>query len=97
MRVFETATKELRFMHDESDLMGLEKVSADYYWAEQEIDKLEKELAVTVSEDARRRLSKLTEYFTTQQSITGEVFYNQGFADGIRLIIQSLTWGPVRR
>ncbi|WP_279386969.1 hypothetical protein [Lucifera butyrica] len=42
-------------------------------------------------------MSKLHESFTLQETIAGEVFYNQGFSDGIRFIMQSLTWEPVRR
>ncbi len=97
MQVFETATKELRFMHDGSDLMNLERVSADYYWAEQEFEKLEKELSSIVSEDTMGKLTQLHEYFANQKAITEEVFYNQGFSDGIKMIIQSLSWEPVRR
>lgn len=57
--IFETATRELRAMHDESNLKKLGKVSGDYYWAEQEIDRLQQELAATLSKDAVEKLNKL--------------------------------------
>lgn len=97
MRVFETATTELRLMHDASDLMNLEKVSRNYNWAEQKIDQLEKEFSETLPEETMEKLEQLHEYFTTQETIAGEIFYNQGFSDGIRLIMQSLAWEPIRR
>ncbi|AIF53519.1 hypothetical protein [Pelosinus sp. UFO1] len=39
MSVFETATQEVRSMHNENTLRRLEHVSADYYWAQEEIKK----------------------------------------------------------
>lgn len=97
MRIFETATKELRAMHNEGCLMKLGEVSGDYYWAEQEIEQLQKELAATLSKEAIEKLNKMHECFTGQETIAGEIFYNQGFADGISLVIQSLMWESVRR
>jgi uncharacterized protein (DUF2164 family) len=97
MNIFETTTKELRFMHDESDLMHLEKLSNDYYCADQQINKLEKELSQALPKENVKDLSKLYDCFSAQKAITGEIFYNQGFSDGIKLIIQSLTWDSVRR
>jgi uncharacterized protein (DUF2164 family) len=81
VRIFETATRELRFMHNEGNLRALGKVSGDYYWAEQEIEKLQQQLAATLE----------------QETITGDIFYNQGFSDGISFIMQSLMWEAVRR
>lgn len=97
MNIFETTTKELRFMHDESDLMNLEKLSTDYYYADQQINKLEKEFFQALPKENVKDLNKLYDCFSAQKAITGEIFYNQGFSDGIKLIIQSLTWDSVRR
>ncbi|MBU2699882.1 hypothetical protein Ga0466249_000963 [Sporomusaceae bacterium BoRhaA] len=95
--IFETATRELRAMHNEGNLMKLGKVSGDYYWAEQEIDRLQQELAATLSKEAVEKLNKLEEGFTWKETVAGEIFYKQGFADGVSLVMQSLMWQSVRQ
>lgn len=97
MGIFEKVTRELRFMHNDGYLMDLGKVSGDYYWAEQEMRQLQQELAATLPKEAVEKLSKLQDYFTEQEMTAGQIFYNQGFADGISLIMQSLTWESVRQ
>ena len=97
MNTFETATRELRISHDESELRNLEKVSCDYYWAELENNELEESLAKILSAEEFKKVNKLHENSTLQEAIAEEIYYNQGFSDAIRFIMQSLTWGPVRR
>jgi len=97
MRIFETVTRKLRVMHNEEDLRELEKVSGDYYWARRESEQLRKELAAALPEEAVGKLTKLQDYFADQEMIAGDLFYNQGFADGVSLVMQSLMWETVRR
>ncbi len=35
--------------------------------------------------------------FTEKETLTGEIYYNQGFCDAIKLMMQSIAWEPVRR
>ncbi len=97
VRIFETATQELRSMHNEGNLRELGKVSGDYYWAEREIEKLQQELAATLSKEALEKLNALQNYFMEHETIAGDIFYNQGFSDGISFIMQSLMWEAIRR
>jgi uncharacterized protein (DUF2164 family) len=97
VNIFETATKELRSTHDQNELRNLKQVSGDYYWAELDNNKLEELLAKILSAEEFESVNKLHENFTMKETIAGEIYYNQGFSDAIRLILQSLTWGPVRR
>jgi hypothetical protein len=97
MPVFEKATRELQFMHSSGNLVDLGKVSGDYFLAEREIEKLQQELAATLSQEAVEKLTNLQNCFTDQETIAGQIFYNQGFADGISLVMQSLMWESVRR
>ena len=97
VRIFETATKELRFMHNEGNLRELGKVSGDYYRAEREIEKLQPELSAALPKEALEKLNKLQDYFMEQETIAGDIFYNQGFSDGVSFIMQSLMWEAVRR
>lgn len=97
MRIFETVTRELRVMHNEGDLRDLGQVSGDCYWAERGSEQLLKELAATLSKEDLKKLNKWQDYFTHHEATVSEIFYNQGFADGISLIMQSSMWESVRR
>lgn len=97
MSVFETATQEVRSIHNENTLRRLEYVSADYYWAQEEIKELKELLAKTLPVEEMKKIEQLHDKFKLQEGIAGEIYYNQAFSDAIRFIIQSLTWGPVRR
>ncbi|MDF2565102.1 MAG: hypothetical protein K0Q53_1497 [Massilibacillus sp.] len=97
MDVLEVVMKELRSAHDDSDLRNLDKVSEAYYSAKSENDEIEKKFVKALSEEELKMISKLYDNFVTKEVVTGELYYNQGFADGIRFIIHSLIWKPVRR
>jgi hypothetical protein len=97
MRIFETVTRKLRVMHNEEDLRELEKVSGDYYWARRESEQLRKELAAALPEEAVGKLTELQDHLMDRETIASDIFYNQGFADGVSLVMQSLMWETVRR
>ena len=97
MDVLEIVMKELKSVHDDSDLRNLDKVSEAYYSAKSENDEIEKKFVKTLSEEELKMISKLYDNFVTKEVVAGELYYNQGFSDGIRLIIHSLIWKPVRR
>ncbi len=97
MNFFETTMRELRIMHDSADLIDLGEVSERYYQAEQENNKLEKALAAILTKENREILNKMYDNFTTQETVAGEIYYNQGFSDAIKFMMQSLVWESVRR
>ena len=97
MDVLEIVMKELRSVHDESDLKSLDKVSEAYYSAESKNNEIEEKIAKALSEEDLKMINKLCDNFMTKEVVAGELYYNQGFSDGIRLIIHSLIWKPVRR
>jgi uncharacterized protein (DUF2164 family) len=97
MSIFETTMRELRLMHDSDDLRNLEKVSERYYRAEQENEQLEKTLSETLAKESIEKINKMHENFTMQETIAGEIYYNQGFSDAIKFMMQSLVWESVRR
>lgn len=100
IRIFEKATRELLNMHNAGCLMELGKVSDEYSCVEREFDKVQQDLAAALPKEAKEaceKLNKLYGYFKAQEAITGEIFYKQGVADGISLVMQSLMWESSRR
>jgi hypothetical protein len=97
MHIFETVTRELWVMHNEGYLRDLGQVSGNYYWAAREIEQLQKELAAALSKEDFEKLTQLQDYSINQETMASEIFYNQGFADGMSLIMQSTMWESVRR
>jgi hypothetical protein len=97
MRIFETVTGELQSMHNDGNLKNLGQVSSNYYWAGREIERLHKELAAALSKEDFGKIIQLQDYLTNQETMAGEIFYNQGFADGMSLVMQSAMWEAVRR
>ncbi|MCC5466260.1 hypothetical protein [Pelosinus baikalensis] len=97
MRIFETAARELRHMHDAEELRCLEKVSEGYYQAEQSNNQLKKRLLEILSKEGIDIVDKMQENFTEKEILAGEIYYNQGFCDAIKLMMQSLAWESVRR
>jgi uncharacterized protein (DUF2164 family) len=97
MRIFETTMRELRLVHDSENLRDLVEVSERYCRAEWEINQLEKRLAETLSKENMEIINKMHDNFTTQETVAGEIHYNQGFSDAIKFIMQSLAWEPVKR
>lgn len=97
MRIFETATRGLRHMHDAEELRCLENVSEGYYQAEQANDKLKKRLLEILPKEGIEIVDKMQENFTEKETLAGEIYYNQGFCDAVKLMMQSLAWESVRR
>jgi len=97
MRIFETAARELRHMHDSEELRCLENVSEGYYQAEQSNNQLKKRLLEILSKEGIDIVDKMQENFTEKEILAGEIYYNQGFCDAIKLMMQSLAWESVRR
>ncbi|SEJ42669.1 hypothetical protein SAMN05660742_10797 [Propionispira arboris] len=97
MQVFEMATQELLLKHEEGNLKNLEDISADYYWAQKAINQLEKELEANLPQETMTKIRESWYKLGLQESIAEDIFYDQGFSDGVRMLLESLTWGPVRR
>ncbi|MBU2700304.1 protein of unknown function (DUF2164 family) [Sporomusaceae bacterium BoRhaA] len=58
---------------------------------------LKKSLAAELSKEQVNKLNELQNYFSDQETVAGDIYYNQGFADGVSLMMQSLMWEAVRR
>lgn len=97
MRIFESTVRELRMLHDSEELKCLEHVSEGYYQAEQSNHRLKKRLLEILPKEGIDIVEKMQGNFTDKEILAGEIYYNQGFCDAIRLMMQSLTWESVRR
>ncbi|MBP2629989.1 MAG: hypothetical protein H6Q70_617 [Firmicutes bacterium] len=97
MDVFEFVMEELKSLHDENELKNLEKVSESYYRANLENNHIEECLAKVLSKEEMITIHKLCDNFLTKEVVAGNLYYNQGFSDAIRLIIHLLIWNPMRR
>jgi len=97
MNFFETTMRDLRLMHDSEDLIDLGEVSERYYRAEQENNNLEKTLAANLTKENMEIINKMYDNFTTREVLAGEIYYNQGFSDAIKFMVQSLVWESVKR
>ena len=95
--IFETATRNLQDRHETGCLRDLSEVSGQYFWVHKKIDKLQQEMAAALPKEFFEKLDDLDSYLAIQEAIANEIYYNQGFADGISLIMQSLLWEAVRR
>ncbi len=84
-------------MHDAEELRCLENVSEGYYQAERANDQLKKRLLEILPKEDIEIVDKMQENFKEKETLAGEIYYNQGFCDAIRLIMQSFVWEPVRR
>jgi hypothetical protein len=97
IHIFETATSNLQLMHNEENLVDLSSVSGDYYCTSRKIEDLQEELAAALPKEKTEKFTQLQDCFLDQEIVAREIYYNQGFADGISLMMQSLMWEAVRR
>jgi len=42
-------------------------------------------------------VNHLCDNFSHREVTAEDIYYNQGFSDAIKLIVQSMVWSPVRR
>jgi len=78
------------------DGLDLEKVSSDYYHACQRMLEYQKQIKHVLPAEMQKTLMELDDEYTCMQISSGDVYYRQGFCDAVRLIMQTLTWGPAR-
>jgi hypothetical protein len=97
MHIFETATRDLEVMHSEENLRDLDSVSGDYYATHQKLKQLQQELAAELTPAQIRKVHQLEDYCFELEFFAEDIYYHQGFADGISLMTQSLMWEAVRR
>ncbi|MBU2702446.1 protein of unknown function (DUF2164 family) [Sporomusaceae bacterium BoRhaA] len=96
MHLFERVTRDLQVMHNEENLADLRTASGDYYCTSRKIEVLQQELTAELTKEQVVKLRELQDYFSYLESSSGDIYYNQGFADGISLMMQSLMWEAVR-
>ncbi|MBU2699053.1 putative nuclease with TOPRIM domain [Sporomusaceae bacterium BoRhaA] len=97
MHIFETAVRDLEAMHSEENLRELDSVSGDYYATHQKLKQLQQELAAELTSEQIAKLHQLEDHFSELEFFAQDIYYHQGFADGISLLTQSLMWEAVRR
>jgi uncharacterized protein (DUF2164 family) len=78
------------------DGLDLEKVSSDYYHAYQRMLEYQTQIKHALPAEMQKTLMELDDEYTCMRLSGGDVYYRQGFSDAIRLIMQTLTWGPAR-
>ncbi|MBP2659696.1 MAG: hypothetical protein H6Q69_2728 [Firmicutes bacterium] len=78
------------------DCLALEEVSSEYFYAQQNAQLLKEEIQNLLPPDKQKRLVLLDEKYTAMFSAGTSAYYRQGFVDAIRLLTESLTWGPTR-
>ncbi|MBP2662059.1 MAG: hypothetical protein H6Q71_7 [Firmicutes bacterium] len=80
----------------EQECLALEELSSEYCYAQQNAQQLKEEILNLLPPDKNKTLTLLDEKYITMFSAGTSVYYRQGFADAIRLLAESLTWGPTR-
>ncbi|MBP2657045.1 MAG: hypothetical protein H6Q69_77 [Firmicutes bacterium] len=80
----------------EQKYLALEEVSSEYFYAQQNAQQLKEEILNFLPPDKKKTLTLLEEKYTAMFSAGTSVYYRQGFVDAIRLLTESLTWGPNR-
>lgn len=78
------------------DGLDLEKVSSDYYHAYQKMLEYQTQIKHALPVEMHKILVELDDEYICMQISSGDVYYRQGFSDAMRLIMQTLTWGPAR-
>jgi uncharacterized protein (DUF2164 family) len=78
------------------DGLDLEKVSSDYYHAYQRVLECQKKIKNALPLELQKMLMELDDEYTCMRISGGDVYYRQGFSDAVRLVMQTLTWGPGR-
>jgi uncharacterized protein (DUF2164 family) len=78
------------------DGLELEKVSSDYYHADQRVLECQEQIKHVLPVEMQKILMELDDEYTYMRISGGNVYYRQGFSDAIRLIMQTITWGPAR-
>ncbi|AJQ26487.1 hypothetical protein [Pelosinus fermentans] len=78
------------------DGLDLEKVSSDYYHAYQKMLEYQTQIKHALPAEMQKILMELDDEYTCMRISGGDVYYRQGFSDAMRLIMQTLTWGPAR-
>jgi len=78
------------------DGLNLEKLSSDYYHAYQRMLEHQTQIKHVLPEEMQKALMELDDEYTCMRISSGDVYYRQGFSDAVRLIMQTLTWGPAR-
>ncbi|SEJ18336.1 hypothetical protein SAMN05660742_10476 [Propionispira arboris] len=94
MDIFEIITEALRNVHDGKNLEDVSNLYSKLYAENnQMVDILDKTL---VGEDLKV-FHYLCDNFSYREVTAEDIYYNQGFSDAIKLIVQSMLWSPVRR
>jgi uncharacterized protein (DUF2164 family) len=78
------------------DGLDLEKVSSVYYHACQRMLEYQTQIKHVLPAEMQKTLMELDDEYTCMRISSGDVYYRQGFCDAVRLIMQTLTWGPAR-
>jgi uncharacterized protein (DUF2164 family) len=78
------------------DGLALEKVSSDYYYACQRALECQNKIKNALPLEMQETLMQLDDEYTCMRLSGGDVYYRQGFSDAMRLIMQTLIWGPTR-
>lgn len=68
------------------------KESEEYAALDETVRRLIGRVEAALPEDAAPLLSELCEYYTSRAALMTEMYYRQGFADGMRMIVMGC-WG----
>lgn len=91
--IFETLAWALE---DERSKRPLDKVSSDYYYANKRLEELQEEISRLLPPEEQIKAKRLDDECIALLAAGAGLSYRQGLADGMRLILEALTWAPSR-
>ncbi len=82
--------------HEKLVDLQLEKYSSEYYYANKKVLAYQKKIKSALPLELQETLIGLDDEYSSMLSSGMDIYYRQGFSDAVRLIMETLTWGPTR-
>jgi len=82
--------------HENLVNLHLEKCSSEYYHANNKVLACESKLKNALPLDLQETLEQLDDQYNCMMLSGMDAYYRQGFSDAVRLIMETMTWGPTR-
>ncbi|MDF2523974.1 MAG: hypothetical protein K0R31_1615 [Clostridiales bacterium] len=88
----------LAAMMEHENLVGLhlEKHSSEYYHANNKVLEYQKKIKSPLPLEMQESLEQLDDEYNCMMLSGMDVYYRQGFSDAVWLVMETLTWSPMR-